>query len=395
MGLPTFKLPWTQVTCTHDGQTYQVGESAPSIDGCNSCACDESGQIACTEMACEKVGIRQTSDPLSSWESYENNVFSIKYPDSWTIQIQEVSQFKLEKTLESNEPCPIEGYESYTITQNCPLGTVAPGVAWITVEEVVNLDNIIELDTTYQNQEPWVTVDGYERKGFSGYAGIGASIYMKGFIFKKGDNGYIVSFSTADPDLIESLEYEADQILSSFEFNDADQSDGNDDEKFDLLSETINYSPKSDWQIFVDDLAGYEIQYAPTSKVHEYPGATIKRESLSIVACRFKDPKGNDACLTDYSVRIFNNYTGGSRRVWFQENIDSYKPYFMNWMIDGKNALVAIDGNPGGSSSLNILIPHGNQMIVFMVSGVAWDPDTGKVPDLTYYKTVLSTFKTN
>jgi hypothetical protein len=218
MGLPTFKLPWTQTTCSHNGQIYQAGESVSSIDGCNSCSCDESGQIACTEMACEKVDIRQITDPLSSWESYENDVFSIKYPGSWTIQKQDVSQFKLEKTLESNEPCPIEGYESYTINQNCPLGIAAPGVVWITVEEVFNLDNIIELDTTYQNQEPWVTVDGYEKKGFSGYTGIGASIYMKGFIFKKGDDGYIVSFSTAVQDLIESLAHEADQILSSFAF---------------------------------------------------------------------------------------------------------------------------------------------------------------------------------
>ncbi len=40
-------------TCDYEGVTYQVGESFPSIDGCNTCSCSEGGLVACTERACE------------------------------------------------------------------------------------------------------------------------------------------------------------------------------------------------------------------------------------------------------------------------------------------------------------------------------------------------------
>jgi len=40
------------VTCTYDGQVHQVGDTFPSTDGCNTCTCGDAGAIACTEMAC-------------------------------------------------------------------------------------------------------------------------------------------------------------------------------------------------------------------------------------------------------------------------------------------------------------------------------------------------------
>ncbi|MCA9520158.1 MAG: hypothetical protein KC609_04275 [Myxococcales bacterium] len=41
--------------CSYDGKTYNVGDKFPSSDGCNTCVCDEKGNIACTEMACVAV----------------------------------------------------------------------------------------------------------------------------------------------------------------------------------------------------------------------------------------------------------------------------------------------------------------------------------------------------
>lgn len=38
--------------CEYDGVSYEVGDSFPSNDGCNTCSCTEQG-VACTEMACE------------------------------------------------------------------------------------------------------------------------------------------------------------------------------------------------------------------------------------------------------------------------------------------------------------------------------------------------------
>ena len=69
LGLPIFKFPWTRVTCTYNGQIYQAGESVPSIDGCNSCSCDESGQVACTDMACEKEALNQVNATIREFKS--------------------------------------------------------------------------------------------------------------------------------------------------------------------------------------------------------------------------------------------------------------------------------------------------------------------------------------
>lgn len=38
--------------CEVNGVIYEVGESFPAADGCNTCFCDEAGAIACTEMGC-------------------------------------------------------------------------------------------------------------------------------------------------------------------------------------------------------------------------------------------------------------------------------------------------------------------------------------------------------
>jgi hypothetical protein len=38
--------------CRYDGDLYRVGESFPSSDGCNTCRCSESGDVACTLRYC-------------------------------------------------------------------------------------------------------------------------------------------------------------------------------------------------------------------------------------------------------------------------------------------------------------------------------------------------------
>lgn len=39
-------------TCEYSGETHLAGESFPSSDGCNTCFCSEDGLVACTERAC-------------------------------------------------------------------------------------------------------------------------------------------------------------------------------------------------------------------------------------------------------------------------------------------------------------------------------------------------------
>jgi hypothetical protein len=38
--------------CQYGGKGYFVGESMPALDGCNTCTCEASGMVACTEKAC-------------------------------------------------------------------------------------------------------------------------------------------------------------------------------------------------------------------------------------------------------------------------------------------------------------------------------------------------------
>ena len=39
-------------TCQQGSTSYLAGDTFPSTDGCNTCTCEASGQIACTEKAC-------------------------------------------------------------------------------------------------------------------------------------------------------------------------------------------------------------------------------------------------------------------------------------------------------------------------------------------------------
>lgn len=38
--------------CAYGGETFAVGESFPSTDGCNTCSCMDDGMVACTLRAC-------------------------------------------------------------------------------------------------------------------------------------------------------------------------------------------------------------------------------------------------------------------------------------------------------------------------------------------------------
>ena len=58
--------------CEYNGKTYEVGKSFPSSDGCNTCSCDPSGQVACTLMACVK-GCVHNGKTYKVGESYKKD----------------------------------------------------------------------------------------------------------------------------------------------------------------------------------------------------------------------------------------------------------------------------------------------------------------------------------
>ncbi len=49
---PTGDLPGTCAACEFDGKPYQVGDSFPAGDGCNTCFCAADGTVGCTLMLC-------------------------------------------------------------------------------------------------------------------------------------------------------------------------------------------------------------------------------------------------------------------------------------------------------------------------------------------------------
>lgn len=48
----TSTIPAGLVTCSYGGNVYEVGATFPDLDGCNTCECTASGEVACTLMAC-------------------------------------------------------------------------------------------------------------------------------------------------------------------------------------------------------------------------------------------------------------------------------------------------------------------------------------------------------
>jgi hypothetical protein len=42
--------------CDYDGSFHAVGSSFPASDGCNTCTCQQSNQVVCTQLACASAG---------------------------------------------------------------------------------------------------------------------------------------------------------------------------------------------------------------------------------------------------------------------------------------------------------------------------------------------------
>lgn len=155
-----------------------------------------------------------------------------------------------------------------------------------------------------------------------------------------------------------------------------------------LSTETISYQPQQSWSTYQDTQAGFVIQYPPYYELEE----RVEGDHANFLNCSGKEGRG--FCTSGFRLMIYNNYYQNSRRAWLKSVYPAlYKPYFQNLIIDNKKALLAIEGNPGGSSALMVAIPKQTTMLIFSISFVAWDPDTGKLPDLSFVKQILATFK--
>lgn len=79
--------PSSPATCQLNDKTYQVGESVPSADGCNSCSCSSDGTIACTAMACDTTPSASPASSSSSLKKYSNDSYGVSfdYPNDWSF----------------------------------------------------------------------------------------------------------------------------------------------------------------------------------------------------------------------------------------------------------------------------------------------------------------------
>ena len=59
-GVATCEASLCEPLCTYRGLGYLVGESFAALDGCNTCACEAGGDVACSEEAC-------ACDPSREW----------------------------------------------------------------------------------------------------------------------------------------------------------------------------------------------------------------------------------------------------------------------------------------------------------------------------------------
>ncbi|XP_071153762.1 kielin/chordin-like protein [Mytilus edulis] len=79
--------------CAYNGKSYNMGESFPDIDKCNTCTCGSDGSVSCTEMAClfnvdqqHLINLRKRSSVYQTGFHchHEGNQFSVG--ESWTAK---------------------------------------------------------------------------------------------------------------------------------------------------------------------------------------------------------------------------------------------------------------------------------------------------------------------
>lgn len=80
--------------CEYNGVTYQVGESFPADDGCNSCSCTETGEVACTLMACELGQNPSNSIMNTSWQTYFNEESGLSFSHPASLKPVSIWQVK-------------------------------------------------------------------------------------------------------------------------------------------------------------------------------------------------------------------------------------------------------------------------------------------------------------
>lgn len=320
-------------------------------------------------------------DSTTSWKSYifQPLLLSLKVPSELTVHTQESNPGNdftaYIQNYPFNAPVPSENaYQLYIIWQKTPTVT----------------------QTEFQQLKNDLDINSVENIVIAGYPAIKGQVKGERNRFVvyilKGDTK--ISLFTSEPTQINKNL--TDQILSTFEFFD----------KLLPTPETTNplisipYNPKADWQIYTDEIAKFSLQYntIPTQQYnsHQSLGNNQAGKSVMIMSCN-TPPNKQEVCLEQYTITVYTNYTGGSRRDWMSKNIHDYpncQRYYADVSVAGKNALLATS-NCSSWGETYILIPNGSQMIVLLTKGYSRNDTTGKITLTAWVYEALSTFKFN
>lgn len=170
------------------------------------------------------------------------------------------------------------------------------------------------------------------------------------------------------------------------------------DEVIPTVVEMFKYSPLLGGKTYTDTIAKFSFQYSTAKNA---TGARMELgtyeygKKVTMKNCFVPAQQSKEICQNLYSISVFNNYDGGSRRVWLSENAVAYAGcgrYYKDITVSGKNALIST-GPCGSWGETFVVIPNGKQMIMYSADHNARDEKSGEIKLPEWLNSSLKTFR--
>lgn len=320
-----------------------------------------------------------TPNPTANWKTYTGNGFSFRYPTDWKVVKVPTTQ---------NIAILTDSIEASIQKEQGDCKSFYP----ISIQDETGL---ISSDRFTNNDQQTVTDKNITVNGVNAilYSVISNSKGPCSWQTKEWEaisvvnNGkkYLLNLNPSDNSIYKGI---FNVLISTFKFTNTSSQNSTPaptTSDTSLTTEIITYALNTNWQTYADNPAAYELRFPPG---YERGSSSEVGKNLYILNCT----GGN--CSTGYSVTIYNDYNGGSRRSWFNiKHPDSLiNPYYENLVVQGVNGLLIMDGNTSGSTGSFVVVPRGSRMYEFSFPS-GWNPQTGEKSGLPFIKEVLSTFK--
>lgn len=346
---------------------------------------------------------------MANWKTYTNEEykFSLQYPQSFYYEV--FNKAETSSVITPTWLLFLADLQRPTDQAHYPeidIGFIQKPAAtsledWLKLNTTTK-DNANNPDPEDENKIYWgvkniskLIVDDESAIRFS--SSNGASTYQVVTLIDHKDKVFIIESVITPLGQIDDKIF--DQILATFKF--LDEPLPTSGVITPLIS--ISYVPKADWQTYADEIAKFSFQYETVStqphNLHGSLGSYQPGKDVMIMTCSTPSNSGpsagKEACLRQYSVGVYTNYSGGSRRDWLSKNIDTgsdCQRYYADVSVAGKNALLSTSDCSSWGETF-VLIPNGSQMLVFLTDGYSRNDTTGKITLSDWLKETLSTFK--